>query len=335
MASFLLKLIGVGLLCHVHYCSSYPIGMNIGLSVYWAGQGIYCDLIKQAQYPFGSVEKPFDKSQDCLNGTECTATMWPVGEYGIWIDYIDTTDSGVYQLRANGNASVDARPYVLSAEHYDAETNVFTASLTVTTKGILALKITSPSSGGFTNVSLREPQCAPTASFHPNYLRLLKQSVGVGVTDITAGPLRTMSAVNAIQSAQTTWGTRTPFWSPTWNVNPRIPALMSYGQKEYDTATPWETLIELANEADRDLWVNIPPNATQEYVVGLATLLKETLKPNLNIFVEYANEVWNWMFKVAHWNLNEAIAEVAAGDKAQLNFDKCNNQGYWAWRRVT
>jgi len=50
--------------------------------------------------------------------------------------------------------------------------------------------------------------------------------------------------------------------------------------------------------------------------------------------VEYSNEVWNWQFTQATWNLNTAIAEVQAGDPNKLNYDNCGYKWYWGYRRV-
>lgn len=55
----------------------------------------------------------------------------------------------------------------------------------------------------------------------------------------------------------------------------------------------WEYVIELANLTHIDPWINVPVSATTDYVVQLATMFKEQLAPDLNIYVESSNEVWN------------------------------------------
>ena len=57
------------------------------------------------------------------------------------------------------------------------------------------------------------------------------------------------------------------------------------------------------------------------------------LKPDLTIYVEYSNEVWNGIFAQADWTLQQAKAEVAAGN-SPLNNDGDTNQYYWMWRRT-
>ena len=56
---------------------------------------------------------------------------------------------------------------------------------------------------------------------------------------------------------------------------------------------PYEDIIELANEAQKDMWINIPALATPNYVQNLAQLIYNNLDPNLNVYVEYSDETWN------------------------------------------
>jgi len=107
----------------------------------------------------------------------------------------------------------------------------------------------------------------------------------------------------------------------------------SFGAKG-QTGVPWEVCIDLANQAGRDMWINVPHQANDDYVTQLAKLFKEKLDPNLNLYLEYSNEVWNWGFVQATWNLDAAVAEVNGGDPNHLNYDNCNNKWYWGYRRV-
>src|SRR5262249_27268821 len=95
----------------------------------------------------------------------------------------------------------------------------------------------------------------------------------------------------------------------------------------------WEYVIELANTLDKDIWVNVPAEASDDYVRQLATLLRDKLRPDVAVYVEYSNEVWNWGFDQATWNKNQAIAEVQAGG-SPLNFDGDTDPNVWAARRI-
>ena len=127
----------------------------------------------------------------------------------------------------------------------------------------------------------------------------------------------------------------------------------------------WEYAVALANETDKDMWINIPEMATDAYITSLAQLIKygtdgvnsytgpvgsavsaanpnpvpaggpvwAGLSPNLHVYFEYSNEVWNFSFQQYHQNVNASIAEVNAGG-SPLNFDGDGSQNDWAIRRT-
>jgi hypothetical protein len=103
---------------------------------------------------------------------------------------------------------------------------------------------------------------------------------------------------------------------------------------------PWEYVIRLCNDTNMDLWANIPVNADNNYIRGLAKLLKKELKPNLNIYIEYSNELWNWGFTQYGWNLGRADNDVKLNNRTGrlLNYDHINKEKWanyiWAQRRV-
>jgi len=55
----------------------------------------------------------------------------------------------------------------------------------------------------------------------------------------------------------------------------------------------WDYIIEFANILEKDIWINIYMSSDSSYVVNLAKLLKDSLKPNINVYVENSNEVWS------------------------------------------
>ena len=75
-----------------------------------------------------------------------------------------------------------------------------------------------------------------------------------------------------------------------------------------------EVMIQLANMTGTDPWFCMPHRATPEYLAEFAKMVKEKLDPSLKVYVEYSNEVWNWMFQQAGWMVNsKAAAEGLAG----------------------
>ncbi len=115
---------------------------------------------------------------------------------------------------------------------------------------------------------------------------------------------------------------------------------------------PWEYDIALANALHADMWINIPVNATDDYVRQLANLLKNGdtvggvyyagLAPGLHVYVEYGNELWNYGFQQTGYNLANAILAVTDAPNpvtgqvisgSNLDFDgAASNQYEWAQR---
>lgn len=62
---------------------------------------------------------------------------------------------------------------------------------------------------------------------------------------------------------------------------------------DYNRGVALDFIPALSNVLDADAWVNIPHRANDTYVTYLATLLRNRLKPNLKVYVEYTNEAWN------------------------------------------
>ena len=61
--------------------------------------------------------------------------------------------------------------------------------------------------------------------------------------------------------------------------------------------------VELANQLDADPWVNMPHAADDDYVRNFATLVRDTLDPELKVYVEWSNELWNFApeYPAFHW----------------------------------
>ena len=53
----------------------------------------------------------------------------------------------------------------------------------------------------------------------------------------------------------------------------------------------YEYMIELSNQAGRDIWVCVPDQATDAFVTGFANLLRDKLNPSLHVYVEFSNEI--------------------------------------------
>lgn len=130
--------------------------------------------------------------------------------------------------------------------------------------------------------------------------------------------LRFVDYSRTIDNPQVNWSDRT---LPTSATQARL------------SGAAWEYAIELANLTGKDPWINIPDQATNDYVRRLATLFKNNLAPNRKLFVEWSNEVWNDIYNQTQRNYDATNTEIAIG-WSDLNYDGETNQVHLAWRRT-
>ena len=81
---------------------------------------------------------------------------------------------------------------------------------------------------------------------------------------------------------------------------------------------PYEDMIELCNETQKDMWINVPALATPQFVQSLAQLIYTDLDSNLNVYVEYSNETWNpaflqWSQVYSAAKLNPLVTQSSNG----------------------
>jgi hypothetical protein len=93
-----------------------------------------------------------------------------------------------------------------------------------------------------------------------------------------------------------------------------------------------EYMVQLANDLDADPWFNMPHQADDTFVRSFATYVRDHLEPGRKVYVEWANEVWNfgWGFEASHWVAAKASAEnldpdygqwIVAGREAKRDMD--------------
>ncbi|MEB8432744.1 hypothetical protein OO007_10940 [Cocleimonas sp. KMM 6892] len=59
---------------------------------------------------------------------------------------------------------------------------------------------------------------------------------------------------------------------------------------------PYEVIVALINETKANVWVNIPHNASIDYVTEMSKYFNDNLNKDSRIFIELSNEVWNGGF---------------------------------------
>ena len=59
---------------------------------------------------------------------------------------------------------------------------------------------------------------------------------------------------------------------------------------------PYEVIVALINKTKANVWVNIPHNASIEFVTDISRYFNENINQDSKIFIELSNEIWNGGF---------------------------------------
>ncbi len=259
-----------------------------------------------------------------------------------WSGQIDDPDayrvdrSGTYKGSFTGHATVVAGggAFALKNQMYDRTRNRTSFDLTLPKPGpgtgfiVLEFRGTqrspeAPKGSGISDFRLIRPGYpADTGQvFTDEYVACLRSA--------SFSTIRFMAVTNTNGNVE--WGkdgTRLQSWG-----NRKLPGDASVETLEpldKKDGWPWEYVVELCNRTHRDMWINIPMAVDEDYTRQLALLVKATLDPALNIYIEHSNEVWNFGFIQYAWNKARAKEESAT---AHYNYDGVNNPEVWGQRR--
>ena len=306
------------------------VGINVGGVVDYAVESFFVDAMKQAR-AWGPPSAPWE------GGAPVDAHGWPTTDAGLLAlccisDPVSnvTLLGGTYKLKFTGKADVSFIIYQGNVSNYvyNAKTNTSTALVNVTdtdpgTTVFLSFTNTqrtpsSPVGSGLTNLTLIRPQTAPNGQ---TWWTSSKQTFTTPYLNLLApfSTLRFMDWASTNGNPVTKWSQRTP---------------PDYASQQQPNGAAWEYAIQLCNTLGKDMWVNVPVGATDGYVTSLAKLIHKELNPNLNVYVEFSNEVWNSSFAQFFTNLNAAEAEVKADKHSPLDYDGDTDIYDWAQRRV-
>ncbi len=290
------------------------VGINLMGNYDWTRQYAFADAMRHSR-GWGSVLAPWDLA------APVDADGWPTADAGIIVLTNGVHIGGTYRLSFRGTASVAPRASALTVQNpvYDARTDTTTADVVVQpTARQIVLSFTG-TRGGVRNVRLIRPGYANETFTRP-FLDLLRPF----------SYIRTMEWMATNGHVHPGYGNNVSRWSERTLPRHATQNHMVGGTR---AGVAWEFAIELANTLDKDIWVNVPDLADDDYVRSLATLLRDRLEPERRFYLEFSNEVWNPAFEAYYRNLAAAEAEVLAGG-SNLNADGDTNHDHWAHRRM-
>ncbi|UJR12213.1 hypothetical protein I4U23_016390 [Adineta vaga] len=272
----------------------------------------YVNLIKQSRI-WGSPSTPWDG-----NATFNPITGWPTNDFGVVIATNNLDMGGKYFFYAKGNANIstiDSLSIYITDQTYDKSTNTLTACINVPQgqPGII-LSFRNTTGPGLQDMVFLQSNYNLTSKFNVTNLMLTH-----------------LSRFNLI---------RFMAWTDT-NNNPEMhwneTTSLSWPQYTPPKHNPWQTIPLIINQFNKsiDIWINIPFNASDNYILNIAQLMSNELNNKTIIYVEYSNELWNRGFSQAKDNLYAANDSVRNhGDPLHLNYDNIKDIHTWAFRRT-
>ncbi|CAF1231406.1 unnamed protein product [Didymodactylos carnosus] len=293
--------------------SQVPVAANLDGLDDWSRSLPYVDLIRQARV-WGSPAKPWD-----ANATTDPITGWPTSDFGVVLATNAVDMGGIYLLTAQGNAVVTvaggSSAGRIANKTYDPSTNRLTAFVVIPQGASqIMLSFVNTSGHGVQNITLLQPNYDLTSQSNITNLMLTHLS--------RFSIIRFMDWMATNNNPDVNWNDSTPLWWPQYTTPKH---------------NPWDTIPYIVNKfiTPVDIWINIPFGATDDYVLQVAQLMLNQLNPSINIYVEYSNEVWNYIFTQASANLRDAnVSVLNQGDPLHLAYDNNTNVGYWAFRRT-
>lgn len=298
------------------------------------------------------------------NKVDVDANNWPTGDGELLVQEGNSNVAGTYLLQFHGSArvklhltgggiTVDGKDIGLVMDKgvgYNEKTNTTTATLHVTATDHLFYLLFSDATRngkpdgppGVTDLHVYKPVEPGSDQIEP--------FGGV----VSAGIRRAFSYYTVVRWLDGANQKQTGKWADRSRPdNMRFTSGNVYG--ENNGGECWEDLVMLANETGKDLYVCTPVEADEDYLRKLALLLKfgsdgrepytsaqehpayPPLNPNLRVYVEIGNEIWNWAFgssKNANTIATDLIKQKAP--EAQIfNYDGKGNYRTWhAWRTV-
>ena len=255
------------------------LGMNLAEVTYYTREWVFVDAMKQSRqwlptYSGGSA--PWDSGESLALNSE----GWPIlkpGQAAHTITMIDTDGAypaGYYTCTYEGDGEL---AFGRDARVIKREGKRITLDVTPTDSGIYLRVDSSNPTNPVRNIKLWLPGFENSeSSFHPLYIERLKPFSVIRFMDWAR-----VNGSNAVTASD-------------------LPDEDYYTQGT-DEGVALKYMIELCNELGADPWFCMPHKADDGYVFSFATQVKEQLRPDLNVYIEWSNEVWNSQFPQHNW----------------------------------
>jgi PA14 domain len=312
---------------------------DLGVNAVTYDKQVYADAAKTGRLGWGDPVDYFGRPAVATD-----ALGWPTADAGhlFWDGQDPAKTGGMYLLQFSGQAEVSGwmgrGDFIVDGTHYgstlpldigyDPTTNTTTAEVSLGGTDLFGINFvhtqrdgTGAVDSGITDVQFMRPVAVNGST--PNQPgELFSVDIKNAFSRFT-----TLRYLTANFNAETDWSDR------------MLPGDMQAAWG--DQHAVWENEVMLANETGKDLYITVPVKATEDYITNLANLIRygsdgvnpytkivsnpvyPGLNPNLRVYVEWGNEIWNWAFAQGGWAADAGRAAVLAGtpDGQIVNFD--------------
>lgn len=278
------------------------LGINISLP---ERGGTFVDIAKE-NYRYSKAGTGAD-----LAAADVDSSGWPKCDVNFvldlrpaaeWAGSVDDPASYHLDLRGTYKCSLAGRASMRSTGQGTVQNVVYDSALNVTTFDFAVADAPAPG-GGFINLEFTNTRRTAASAMGSGFTRFRMNRPGYPLNTpklFTDDFLATLNGINFS-------AIRFMVFTNTNGMDPLYPAATPWSKRKLTTDAgqnpllplgktdggAWEYVISLANTVNKDVWINVPISADAGYVRHLAQLLKDSLKSNLNIYVESSNEVWN------------------------------------------
>ncbi|BAQ62821.1 cellulose-binding domain protein [Geminocystis sp. NIES-3708] len=276
--------------------NSISIGTNLGGIAYWSPQKPFINLFKSSSSWITQGNGIWDTQENALLDLDQNGWVrsFPKPENGAKF-----TSVGTLLSRSDGNYL--GGEYVVLYEGEGTIKYGFDAKLISSTPGRDVIQVNPTKAGILLSITQTDPNqtgnyirdinVVPVASentyeteiFNPDFINHID----------SFNSIRFMNWMGTNDSTQKEWSNRPTLDSQTW----------------FGNGVSVEVMVDLANKEDVNPWFTLPHLATDEYITNFATYVRDHLDPELKIYVEYSNEVWNGQFKQSRWVAQQAQTE--------------------------
>lgn len=246
-----------------------PLGTNLGSVSYWSPDWVFGDAMK--------MSRPWlDENWSELGSDALDEAGWPTSVSSgdpvqtlVFRELDGHYPAGEYTLMWTGSGTVSVD---FDAPYTSSSSGSMTFDVTPGDNGIRIQIHQSDESDPVRDMELSVPGLDyPGQTFHPTFVDTLDEFSVIRFMD---------------------WQHTNSTDLVDWSDRP-LPTDATQGG---DEGVSLEYMIELSNLVHADPWFCMPHTASDDFVRSFATMVRDDLDPDLQVYVELSNEVWNTQF---------------------------------------